>query len=166
MPGEGAQPYSRVRGANGEKYEIWVLRFSPAVFRPVLKSWRFMLPSLRWKVIVALTGGNRRRLFARVVDARLFNTQAEAVAGIDRIKTRIRSGHRPWSDAENDEPRQFEIPAIGSDAAPPSTRRKRHRSRPRPGVFVLRPRNGLPSFRRRAGYRLEDGVITATDRRG
>jgi hypothetical protein len=146
-------------------YEIWVLQFRPAFFRPFLTSWRANLPSLGWRVIVALAGGSRRRLFSRVVDVRVFRTYSKAVEGIDRIKTRVGSGHPPWSEGDTEKD-TLVVPVIGSDAA--LQRRERHRSRPkaRSDVVVLRPRNGLPSLRGHAGYVLENGVITASDRRG
>lgn len=161
MTGEAAQPYSR-RGANGETYEIWVLGFTPSFFRPYFKYWRFMLPSLGCRVIVALSGGNRRRLISRVVDARFFDNRREAEAGIDRIEARIRAGNRPWAD--DPEPQELTVPKVGSEPDRPP---KEHLPRPDlQAIALLRPRNGLPSFRRKAGFSLKEGVITASDRRG
>jgi hypothetical protein len=96
MPGEGARPYATVRRSGTVAYQIWLLRFSPCYFSPLLRSWRFLLPSLRWRLIVTLPGGNRARLFPRLVDARFYRTRSGAEYGVGEVTRRLQGGHRPW----------------------------------------------------------------------
>ena len=87
-----AIPYATETGPHGVRYQIWVLHFSPAVFRPILRYWRFLVPNRRWRVIVF----RETLTIPIVVDARFFATEQEAKEGVPSIERRLRHGQLPW----------------------------------------------------------------------
>ena len=87
-----AIPYATETGPHDVRYQIWVLHFRPAVFRPILKYWRFLVPSGRWRVIVV----RQTLTIPIVVDARFFRTEQAAKQGVPGIEHRLRHGQPPW----------------------------------------------------------------------
>ena len=87
-----AIPYGTETEPHDVRFQIWVLHFSPAVFRAILKYWRFLVPNRRWRVIVV----RETLTIPIVVDARFFSTEQEAKQGVPAIERRVRHGQSPW----------------------------------------------------------------------